>query len=523
MALLRPHDDIFSLVVEEALDSTILLPLGNVIEKFLTLEPAQFEALKKGSSKTFEATPEVYHFLKANSFLLRSQLDCMDPRLPAPCFDLKSRATLPIRQDNLNYKNYRGYHLKHLHGQFESFEREQYDIVRSSLLKYYYQVCIGEMDGLFFAYHNTNEIFGFEYMSKEFIEKVLFRDSYFANSVFNFSLQSLDHVLNSLIESHQLTTTNKGKSLRLSMHINDGFTGLIVYSELLDALPEGPNPIDRFKASIEKPVQDLQKRTFRMASYINNKQERGTSIFTAKEADSWSLFLQEEVSPDPDARKYFQLRKKYLFGSSYSALTADALLQQLNRKEAFDQAFGAAASALVDGDVDNDEGVLAGEPSAEDEELPTVHSEPAAISNPLVRNIVKNYLAANAYSVPEAQKVLTGTWTGPMHSEESSTKDASNPMPIPTIKFNGRIPPPSSETSESQGRPNSESKSVKAAGTKMTKDGLVYLEQGSVKKAQTKLTKSNLKAAKIISKISSIRQPPSTRYPKPSLISEHKK
>ena len=43
-------------------------------------------------------------FKKANSFLLRSQLDCQDPRLPKKSFDLKTRATLPIRMDVANYR-----------------------------------------------------------------------------------------------------------------------------------------------------------------------------------------------------------------------------------------------------------------------------------------------------------------------------------------------------------------------------------------------------------------------------------
>lgn len=38
------------------------------------------------------------------NFLLRSQLDCQDPRLPRRTFDLKTRAAIPVRLDLNNYQ-----------------------------------------------------------------------------------------------------------------------------------------------------------------------------------------------------------------------------------------------------------------------------------------------------------------------------------------------------------------------------------------------------------------------------------
>lgn len=40
-----------------------------------------------------------------------------------------------------------------------------YDMSRSAFLKYSMQVRIGDMDGIFVAYHNTARIFGFQYIS----------------------------------------------------------------------------------------------------------------------------------------------------------------------------------------------------------------------------------------------------------------------------------------------------------------------------------------------------------------------
>lgn len=47
------------------------------------------------------------HITQSSAFLMRSQLDCHDERLPGTgVFDLKTRASFPIRMDLLNYKVY---------------------------------------------------------------------------------------------------------------------------------------------------------------------------------------------------------------------------------------------------------------------------------------------------------------------------------------------------------------------------------------------------------------------------------
>jgi hypothetical protein len=42
---------------------------------------------------------------QSDRFLMRSQLDCVDPRLPGSgVFDVKTRAAIPIRLDLLNFE-----------------------------------------------------------------------------------------------------------------------------------------------------------------------------------------------------------------------------------------------------------------------------------------------------------------------------------------------------------------------------------------------------------------------------------
>lgn len=106
---------------------------------------------------------------------MRSQLDCVDPRLPGTgVFDLKTRAVLPIRLDLMNYGEYSGYTLKTLQGPLESFEKEYYDMIRAAFLKYSFQCRIGNMDGVLVAYHNTDTVFGFQYISLTEMDDRLF-------------------------------------------------------------------------------------------------------------------------------------------------------------------------------------------------------------------------------------------------------------------------------------------------------------------------------------------------------------
>uniref|UniRef100_A0A0A9YBH5 Uncharacterized protein n=1 Tax=Lygus hesperus TaxID=30085 RepID=A0A0A9YBH5_LYGHE len=53
-----------------------------------------------------------HHYMSVGNILIRSQLDCCDPKLGTKCvFDLKTRATVPIRYDVRNFDEYLDYHI----------------------------------------------------------------------------------------------------------------------------------------------------------------------------------------------------------------------------------------------------------------------------------------------------------------------------------------------------------------------------------------------------------------------------
>ncbi|KAG2038712.1 mitochondrial protein Pet127-domain-containing protein [Suillus americanus] len=160
-------------------EKNVLTWMGTLLEKFLTVPEPEFKTLLRSSPALAEGEEdkrrEAYRYAKSSRFLMRSQLDCVDPRLPGTgVFDVKTRAAVPIRLDLLNFEENSGYLIRTLHGPLESFEKEYYDLIRSAFLKYSFQARIGNMDGVFVAYHNTARVFGFQYVSLEEMDARLF-------------------------------------------------------------------------------------------------------------------------------------------------------------------------------------------------------------------------------------------------------------------------------------------------------------------------------------------------------------
>ena len=160
----------YAIDADKEFDSAnVLSMLGKSMEKLLTLSKDDFEKYRRTNSDQLSDEerngPESYHYSTMGDFLMRSQLDAHDHRLPGTgMYDLKTRAVVSIRMDAKNFHKGRGYEIRHRIGQWESYEREYYDMVRSAFLKYSLQVRIGRMDGIFVAFHNTQRIFGFQYI-----------------------------------------------------------------------------------------------------------------------------------------------------------------------------------------------------------------------------------------------------------------------------------------------------------------------------------------------------------------------
>lgn len=158
--------------------ANILSMMGKYMEKLLTVDQESMERHRVGNSdKMTEAdklTHDSFHYSTMGDFVIRSQLDAYDPRLPGTgMFDLKTRAVIPIRMDTQDYTWGMDYEIRSLQGKWESFEREYHDMMRSTMLKYSLQVRMGRMDGIFVAYHNIARIFGFQYIGLDEMDRNL--------------------------------------------------------------------------------------------------------------------------------------------------------------------------------------------------------------------------------------------------------------------------------------------------------------------------------------------------------------
>ncbi|OBA19981.1 Pet127-domain-containing protein [Metschnikowia bicuspidata var. bicuspidata NRRL YB-4993] len=183
-------ETIYSVTSDKSTDVEILLSaMGHCLEALLTTEEEEFKELlikRDGDEKDEKKTAEnVYNYLGYGDFLMRSQLDCYDSRLPGNgTFDLKTRAAASVRYDKASEAADSSYQIWKLKGNVESFQREFEDLIRTGgLLKYGFQARIGQMDGIFVAYHNINSFFGFQYLPLSEIDKVFYSNTRFDEKI----------------------------------------------------------------------------------------------------------------------------------------------------------------------------------------------------------------------------------------------------------------------------------------------------------------------------------------------------
>ncbi|QUC22710.1 uncharacterized protein UV8b_06951 [Ustilaginoidea virens] len=210
-------DGVYAIDADKQYDTeNVLSMLGKSMEKLLTLPNEDFEKYRRSKSHQLSEEEknagEAYHYTSMGDFLMRSQLDALDSRLPGSgVFDLKTRAVISVRMDVRGYEKGVGYEIRRRFGQWESFEREYYDMIRTAFLKYSLQVRMGRMDGIFVAYHNTQRIFGFQYISLSEMDNAIHGtlDTRLGDQEFKCSVALLNDLLD------RATQRFPGRTLRL--------------------------------------------------------------------------------------------------------------------------------------------------------------------------------------------------------------------------------------------------------------------------------------------------------------------
>ncbi|KAJ5613110.1 hypothetical protein N7510_006304 [Penicillium lagena] len=294
---LRYQDGVYAIDADKEFDNAnILMNLGKSMEKLLTLPKDDFERYRRSHENKItpeeeEAVPESYHFTTYGDFIMRSQLDAYDPRLPGTgMFDLKTRAVVSIRMDAKNFEHGLGYEIKGRFGDFESFEREYFDMIRAAFLKYSLQVRVGRMDGIFVAFHNIERIFGFQYISLAEMDEALHgqSDTALGDEEFKLSLGLWNKVLD------KATARFPKQSLRFHFETRDA-TSPFMY---IFAEPVTDEEIDAIQTKNQAEIEAYQKRLLHPESKDNINDDLDAAAVTEETSPSKPSEESEALSSD---------------------------------------------------------------------------------------------------------------------------------------------------------------------------------------------------------------------------------
>lgn len=187
----------------------VLLMGGTILENLFTTEEKDFKRyidltteLSESDKNRILMSSKSFRYRKLGKMLIRSQIDCeaKDSEGETFVYEIKTRACAPIRYDVENYKDYLDYEILTRKGIEQSYEREHFDLIRSILIKYFFQIKIGRMDGAAVAYHNTQKTFGFEYISLTEIEKRIFGNSEISDQILKICLNVFQDILEDVTE-----------------------------------------------------------------------------------------------------------------------------------------------------------------------------------------------------------------------------------------------------------------------------------------------------------------------------------
>ena len=294
---LRYKDGVYALdATKEFASANVLMSLGKSMEKLLTQKPDHFERYRKTSEvkvpEEERTLPEAYQYSEAGDFLMRAQLDAWDPRLPGTgTFDLKTRAVASIRHNTRKYEEGQGYEIKKRFGDWESYEREYFDMIRSAFLKYSLQVRMGQMDGIFVAFHNVDRIFGFQYVSLPEMDTAVHgsEDTIIGDQEFRLSIRLLNDILN------RITERFPHRSLRLQCETRDALSGHFMY---VFAEPMDKSKIDAIQRSRDSVINAFEESLTNPPQALNEAEHESLSSTAASEANVEKA--SDPTSQEPD-------------------------------------------------------------------------------------------------------------------------------------------------------------------------------------------------------------------------------
>lgn len=363
---LRWKDGVYAIDADKQFDTAnILSTLGKSMEKLLTLPTEDFEKYRKENSDQISLeereAAEAFNYTTMGDFLLRSQLDAYDARLPGTgMFDLKTRAVVSIRMDTSEYEQGMDYEIRQRYGEWESFEREYYDMIRAAFLKYSLQVRMGRMDGIFVAFHNTQRIFGFQYISLPEMDLAIHgtEDTTIGDAEFKLSLELLNKVLD------RASAKYPEKSLRLHFETR----GTDVPFMYIFAEPMEEEQIMEIQESNKAVIEDFEKRVLGLDSEETETEKVEEELSDEeKKAVEWASMrakVEENMEKDEldieEARSIAEsmIESSDIFGSeAISAEEKERLINELLESSAFSEVEDEEAMVLREDRDSGEDGV----------------------------------------------------------------------------------------------------------------------------------------------------------------------
>ena len=296
---LRYQDGAYAVDADKEFDSAnVLMSLGRSLEKLLTLEKDKFEQYRKTNDpdKLVSTDPESYHYGELGPFLMRSQLDAHDPRLPGTgMFDLKTRAVVAIRMNMSDHEKGLGYQIKGRFGTWESYEREFYDMGRAAFLKYSLQVRMGRMDGIFVAYHNVERLFGFQYLPLPEMDAVLHgtSDRTIGDREFSLSVRLLGEIFDRATKRFPKQNIRFHFETREATEIQHPVPYMLIFAE-----PMSEDAVNEIQNSKKEEITRYEKQLMNAAKNPV-PEDKGTPFSDASIAEALSPSPPTPSTPSP--------------------------------------------------------------------------------------------------------------------------------------------------------------------------------------------------------------------------------
>ena len=157
------------------------------------------------------------------------------------------------------------------------------------------------MDGIFLAYHNTAEIFGFQYLPMELMDEVLFGNTATGDAVYRLILDTFAHTLDTICQQY-----HENSDVRITFVLNRECSKLSLFSESIES--EGNEEASQRSSLHSRQPKNLNHFDLTTTSQINGYRPDSVHL-DPNGNDSWTLLTNLVHLPSPAQSDYLAARR----------------------------------------------------------------------------------------------------------------------------------------------------------------------------------------------------------------------